>query len=166
MTSHDSETPAVGHQVITATAVIHTKMSGKTFVFVPRRAKTKKFLPNVFELPGGHVDFGESLIDGLKREIFEEFGMHVSVGDPVGAFTYLNDVKGSHSCEIVFFAQFLDDLDSISLREEDHSEFLWISKNDIQLIYSSEKTEEDEEFQILSRAFSILDGASPDFGNH
>ena len=81
-TSHDSETLADGQQVITACAFIHRQIDGVEKVFLPKRADTKKFLPSVYELPGGHIDFGEDPITGLKREIDEEFGMEVEVGDP------------------------------------------------------------------------------------
>lgn len=67
--SHDSETPAKGQQVITACAFITRNFDGVIKVFLPRRAATKKFLPNVYEIPGGHIDFGENLTDGLKREV-------------------------------------------------------------------------------------------------
>lgn len=51
--AHDSETPAHGKQAITACAFIHTNVDGIEKVFLPKRADTKKFLPGVYELPGG-----------------------------------------------------------------------------------------------------------------
>jgi 8-oxo-dGTP pyrophosphatase MutT (NUDIX family) len=42
----------------------------------------------MYELPGGHIDFGENMITGLKREILEEFGMQATIGDPFFVFTY------------------------------------------------------------------------------
>lgn len=63
-TSHDSETPAHGRQVITACAFIHRKIDGVEKVFLPKRAATKKFLPNVYELPGGHIDYAKTLLRG------------------------------------------------------------------------------------------------------
>ena len=83
---HDSESPALGQQVITACAFIHHKFGDANKLFMAKRAATKKFLPNSYELPGGHIDFGEDLIAGLKREILEEFQMHCRVGDPFAAF--------------------------------------------------------------------------------
>ena len=94
-TSHDSETPAEGQQVITACAFIHQEFDGVEKVFLPKRAETKKFLPGVYELPGGHIDFGEDPVVGLEREIDEEFGAKVEVGDPFYVFTYTNDIKRS-----------------------------------------------------------------------
>jgi len=71
---NDSEVPAVGKQVIVACAFIHHNFDGVEKIFMPKRAATKKFMPSVFELPGGHVDFGEDIVAGLKREIREKFG--------------------------------------------------------------------------------------------
>jgi hypothetical protein len=52
-TFHDSEAPALGRQVITACALIHKVENGVCKVFLPRRASTKKFLPDVFVLSHG-----------------------------------------------------------------------------------------------------------------
>jgi 8-oxo-dGTP diphosphatase len=41
-------------------------------ILLVQRAASEKFLPNIWELPSGHVDEGENLIDGLAREIYEE----------------------------------------------------------------------------------------------
>ena len=163
-TAHDSETPAKGQQVITAVAFIHAELDGKTKVFLPRRAATKKFLPNVFELPGGHIDFGEDLETGLAREIMEEFGMNVEIGDPFGAFTYTNEVKGSHSIEIVYFAQFTDPIDQITLDEEDHSEYRWVAVDDMAEVYADQKGEDDVEYAIVRRGFALLDGSAINAG--
>lgn len=98
---HDSETPAHGQQVISACAFIHHDFGAIKKVFLPRRATTKKFLPGLYELPGGHIDYGEDIVAGLKCEIMEEFGMNIEAGDPFAAFTYVNTVKGSHSIEVI-----------------------------------------------------------------
>lgn len=156
--THDSETPAKGQQVITAVAVIHQKIDGVEKIFLPKRAKTKKFLPDVFELPGGHIDFGEDLEVGLKRELLEEFNMNIEVGDPFAAFTYTNDVKGSHSIEVVYFAKFVESIDKISFNPEDHSEYTWIGEDEMNQIYSEQKGEEDIEYKCVKKAFSILNG--------
>ena len=33
-----------------------------------------------WEIPGGQIEIGETLIDGLKREVMEESGVHVEIG--------------------------------------------------------------------------------------
>jgi 8-oxo-dGTP pyrophosphatase MutT (NUDIX family) len=162
-TQHDSETLAEGLQVMTACAFIHRNVDGVEKVFLPKRAATKKFLPNVFELPGGHIDYGEDIVEGLKREVKEEFGMAITVGDPFGCFTYTNDVKRSHSIEVIYFAAFIDPIENIALDPADHSEFVWVSKDELDLVYNDQKGADDIEFQMLRKGFDLLEGNSPAF---
>lgn len=163
--SHDSETPAVGQQVITACAFIHRTVNGVTQAFLPRRAETKKFLPGKFEFPGGHIDFGEDLIQGLKREIYEEFHAEIIVGDPFSAFTYTNPVKGSHSVEIIFFATFSELNPYIHIEPEDHSEYRWVAQSEINTLFSHSETESDPEYDAIIKGFELLGGSSLYFAN-
>ena len=163
-TVHDSETKAVGQQVITACAFIHQKFNGVEKVLLPRRAKTKKFLPGIFEIPGGHIDFGEDVVEGLKREIVEETEKEISVGDPFFVFTYLNEVKGSHSIEVVFFATFNNYQGDVKLDPDNHSEYRWFSESDIPEIVKSGKSESDPEILAIKKGFSLLEGRGLNFG--
>lgn len=156
--SHDSEILAEGQQVVTACAFIHRIVDGKEKVFLPKRADTKKFLPGVYELPGGHVDFGEDPVTGLKREINEEFGVDVEVGDPFFVFSYVNDIKKSHSFEIIYFAKFLNDPGDIILQPEDHSGYLWLAEDELDQSYTETKGADDIEQHAIRKGFAILKG--------
>jgi 8-oxo-dGTP diphosphatase len=47
------------------------------------------YLPDYWEVPGGHIDPGESLEDAMRRELYEETGMHLkTVRALVGVFDY------------------------------------------------------------------------------
>jgi 8-oxo-dGTP pyrophosphatase MutT (NUDIX family) len=163
-TSHDSEVLAVGQQVITACAFIHKKFNGVEKVFLPKRAATKKFLPSVYELPGGHIDFGEDIVDGLRREIKEEFGADVSIGDPFASFTYTNDIKGSHSIEVIYFASFTSPIEDIVLNPDDHSEYGWFSEDELEKVMTENKRGDDPEIQALNKAFELLNDNPLNFG--
>lgn len=162
--SHDSEVPAHGLQVITGCAFIHRDFDGVEKVFLPRRAATKKFLPGVYEIPGGHIDFGEDIVEGLKREIEEEFDQQIAVGDPFASFTYTNEIKGSHSIEVVYFAKFKNDVTEITLHPEDHSEYGWFAENELDKITNDVKGETDPEIQVIKKGFSLLKGEPQSFG--
>ncbi len=163
--SHDSEVPAKGQQVLTACAAIHRIRNDKPEIFVAKRAATKQFLPDVFELPGGHIDFGEELTDGLQREIMEEFGVHISVGAPFAAFTYVNEIKQSHSVEVIYFATLLDDEATITLHPEDHSEYRWVNTETIKAIYTEQKNKDNIEYVCLRQGLDLLSGGKINFGN-
>lgn len=162
MTTHDSETIATGQQVITACALIHHDFDGTTKVFLPRRAASKKFLPGVHEIPGGHIDFGEAIVTGLKREIMEEFGVAIRVGDPFYVFDYRNDVKGSHSIEVVYFATLIGSPDDIRINPDDHEVVSWFGRSELESAYAGGKGHDDPEFIAVRKGFAILDGAPYD----
>lgn len=161
--SHDSETPAINQQVITACAFIHHDFDGVEKLFWPKRADTKKFLPGVYELPGGHIDFGEDIVEGLRREIQEEFGMNVDIGDAFAAFAYTNEIKGSHSIEVVYFAQFTDEIDNIKLNPEDHSTYGWFTEDEVGQFIDTRHADDDPERIIIQKGFALLRGNSLKF---
>jgi 8-oxo-dGTP pyrophosphatase MutT (NUDIX family) len=139
---------------------------------LPKRADTKKFLPGLYEMPGGHIDYGEDLIEGLKREIKEEHNMAASIGDPFAAFTYQNLVKGSQTIEVIYFARFSEPLENIVIHPEDHSKYEWFTKAEV-LKRKAELTaidnityahEEDPEYLTILKGFDLLDNQSLDFG--
>lgn len=171
-TTHDSEVPAHGQQVITACAFIHHNFDGVEKVFLPKRADTKKFLPGMFELPGGHIDFGENIVEGLKREVMEEHGMHINMGDPFFVFDYVNKIKGSHSVQVNYFATFVEELDAITINPEDHSEFHWFSKEEVldrrdEIVPEKHLVphgySDDPEYLAIIKGFELLEGEGARF---
>jgi 8-oxo-dGTP diphosphatase len=155
----DGKTPTFDKQLITACAFIHRNFGGEIKVFLARRADAKKFLPGNFELPGGHINLGEDISSGLKREIMEEHCMHIKVGDPFDAFTYLNKTKSSHSIEVVYFATFEDPIENIKINPKDHSEFKWVSQKEINSIGQIS----DEEMKSVRKGLALMNGQKPAF---
>ncbi len=136
------------NQKITACAFLHKDWK----LFIARRADTKKFLPGKYELPGGHIEFGETMTEGLKREIMEEFGIEVIIGEPYYVFTYTRDNNTVHSVEIDYFVT-LDDLNqNIELNPECHSEYRWITQSEILNYFE----EDDDEFYAIKKGFEVL----------
>jgi 8-oxo-dGTP diphosphatase len=50
-------------------------------------------LSEKWEFPGGKVEPGETPQQGLAREIYEEFGVNVKVGDFIGSIEFKNKEK-------------------------------------------------------------------------
>jgi len=55
--------------------------------FVTRRLKGVH-LEGLWEFPGGKIEPGESLADGLRRELHEELGTEVEIGEEVFTVTH------------------------------------------------------------------------------
>ena len=119
-------------------------------IFVAKRAKTKKMFPDRYELVGGHVDVGEQPAQALFRETREEISLDVTVGQPVGAFTFTDDE--GFKIEIAYLCYPLDDTEP-TLNPADHSESRWIGQGEIDTF-----EKEDEETELLRQAFKLLEG--------
>ena len=50
-------------------------------LFLSQRGPLSKNERGLWEFPGGSVEFGETLADALKREMLEEYGIQIEVGE-------------------------------------------------------------------------------------
>lgn len=88
----------------------------------------QEFGKNLFFLPGGHVDYNESAISALKREILEEMYLHVNDLKFIGALECSWDKKGSiyHEINLVYRVAITDlSLDTPPRSSEPFIEFIW-----------------------------------------
>lgn len=74
--------PAVPHYTVTAAVI--TK-AGQVLI---ARRPSNGLLGGMWEFPGGKVEQGETLAAGLQREILEELGISVAVGNPFGIYQH------------------------------------------------------------------------------
>ena len=84
-------------------------------------------------LLGGHIDFGEAAKFALAREIKEEIGANIMVGEFRGAI----ENAWENQCEISMFFDIQHNLTvqetpKPASSEEEHLAFLWVHKNDLQ----------------------------------
>ena len=80
--------------------------------------------------PGGRVNPGEPFADGLRREIQEETGLDVTIGDPIFVgewFPVIHEIP--HHIVCTFFVCTPKGQPSIRLSEE-HDKYLWVGPND------------------------------------
>ena len=50
-------------------------------ILLPKRSAKLKKMPNMYEFPGGKIEKGETLKEGLKRELREELSIDVDIED-------------------------------------------------------------------------------------
>lgn len=65
-------------------------------IFLSKRGPQARNERGSWEFPGGAVEFGEHLADALKREIFEEFGIQIEVGQLLDVFDHILPEEGQH----------------------------------------------------------------------
>jgi 8-oxo-dGTP diphosphatase len=65
-------------------------------LFLARRGPLAKNERGLWEFPGGSVEFGERLADALRREINEEYGLEIQVGELLDVVDHILPEEGQH----------------------------------------------------------------------
>lgn len=99
-----------------------------------RRSATDPRRPLTWDLPGGNIEEGEVMLDGLKREIFEETGLEAS---DIKIFDAMSDnYKGGYHIQISYTGKV--DNEDVKLSDE-HDEYRWLTKEEFLALESSVK---------------------------
>jgi 8-oxo-dGTP diphosphatase len=91
---------------------------------VTKRSPINDFLPNLFDLPGGTVEFGEDPKEALGREIFEETSLTVEIKNPIYIYTEVQK-EVRHQIWIIYVCEFKEG--EIKLNPEEHNEYKWVN---------------------------------------
>jgi len=65
-------------------------------LFLARRGPNAKNERGLWEFPGGSVELGERLADALRREIREEYGVEIEVGELLDVVDHILPDEGQH----------------------------------------------------------------------
>ena len=65
-------------------------------VFLARRGPQAKNERGLWEFPGGSVEFGEKMADALRREMSEEYGIEIVVGELLDVVDHILPDEGQH----------------------------------------------------------------------
>lgn len=117
-------------------------MNDRNELLLVKRADNDDFLPGLWELPGGGTDFGENPQEALKREVFEEVGLSVSVGKPLTVEDYFmeNDHEKIHRVEVFYLCSLIDTTQEVQLSFE-HSAYKWVKQEDLPRVGMTEYME-------------------------
>ena len=94
------------------------------------RSPNAKFLPEYWDFPGGKLDPGETLEEGIARETLEETTLEIKPIEIVG--TYIMNLK--YKDEIVPFEVKVFSTDVLSGDVKighEHTDFKWVAKEEL-----------------------------------
>src|SRR5689334_4154851 len=89
-------------------------------VLIIREAATYADGTNIgkYHLPGGRIEPGEPFLSGLEREVFEETGLRVVVGQPFFVGEWFPIIRGEQNQIVAIFFTCRAVSDKITLSEE------------------------------------------------
>ena len=109
-----------------------------------------------WSIPGGMLEVGETLIEGVRRELREETGMDVQVLDLLDVFERINlDASGKPQYHFVVVDYLCRALRGDARAGSDVSEVAWAVPSELEK-YSVTKTAT----RVILKAFELADGGS------
>ena len=99
-------------------------------LFLARRGAKAKNERGLWEFPGGSVEFGETLAETLRREMREEFGVEIAVGELLDVVDHILKEEGQHWISPTFLCTITSGEPRI-MEPEKCAEIGWFRTNEI-----------------------------------
>jgi 8-oxo-dGTP diphosphatase len=125
-------------------------------IFIQRRSKERRLFPDTWDIVGGHVEPGESVMDALHREVREETGWSVSVVlAEIGEYAYTGD-DGLDRIETDYLVRVDGDLSRPRLEAGKHTEFRWIGRDEVSVLDENGGVDDGLMRHIAEQGFDLL----------
>ena len=94
-------------------------------IVLGRRSSEQRIYPGVWDLPGGHLESGESPEQALVRELEEELGIVPTKLTPLGVFDELDPEKrGARQYHLYLVTEWRGSI--VNRQPHEHSEIRWV----------------------------------------
>lgn len=140
----DFENDSIRPMAITVKIVV---LNAEHKVLLLKRSK-KCLNPKKWDLPGGHIDAGESIEETIKREALEETGLNVEVGPIINVVEFPKEHKAfkEEKRGLRYIALTTDS--EVELNKDEHSEFKWLSFDEAIAMLENDGFEEEKKQTI------------------
>lgn len=96
---------------------------------------------NIWNIPGGHVERGESFVEALKREVLEEVGLKIDFIKFIGIQQAINP-KGFHKKAHFIFFDYLCECDknNVKIDKLEIQDYKWVKIKDAKKLKTDKYT--------------------------
>ncbi|WP_067975942.1 NUDIX hydrolase [Nocardiopsis trehalosi] len=103
--------------------------------FTQRRSLDRRVFPGCWDVVGGHVEPGETMLDALVREVAEETGWRLTeVRSEVYRLVWTPD-DGIERHEVDYLVRVAGDLSAPRLEAGKHTEAMWVDADHTHLLH-------------------------------
>ncbi len=129
-------------------------------VLILKRAKQEKTNQGKWDLPGGHIEKGEPVLESLKREVLEETGLKIKVIDLLTFSEFPKEAKAfkQEKRGLRFLAEHVSG--EVKLIKEEHSDFKWLKFEEAIEKLDQKDGFEAEKRRVLIKAQQVLEEKS------
>ncbi|MDT0445000.1 NUDIX hydrolase [Streptomyces johnsoniae] len=134
-------------------------LNGRGEVFAQFRSAARRLFPSTWDLVGGHVEPGESLLDTLVREVAEETGWRVRrVRRFLGVLTWEGDDGLGVRHEADYVVDVAGDLDAPALEWAKHPRYGWFGPADLERLKENRLPADQLVYDVAARALGLAPG--------
>lgn len=122
--------------------------------FVQKRSLTRRLFPGCWDIVGGHIEPGETLFDGLCREVAEETGWQVKrVLSLLGQYDWTVGQQARREFDLLVEVD--GDLSCPRLEWSKQSEFRWLRLDEVEVLKERRAPEDQLIYSVVKKALLL-----------